>query len=100
MQKRGVNTVGVNTVGVNTVGVNTVGVNAVGIRLRRQIVSGGLAILRQVRRFGDWRNFVGRPDAVLRSGNVQLVVYQWSSALYPGEAGPAERRLGANREGE
>src|SRR4051794_17488227 len=29
---------------------------------------------------------------VLRSGNAQLVVYQWSSALYPGEGGPAERR--------
>jgi hypothetical protein len=29
---------------------------------------------------------------VLRSGNVQLVVYQWSSALYPGEGGPAEHR--------
>src|SRR5213076_470087 len=28
---------------------------------------------------------------VLRSGNVQLLVYQWSSALYPGEGGPAER---------
>jgi len=29
---------------------------------------------------------------VLRSGNVQLVVYQWSSALYPGEGGAAEHR--------
>ncbi|MGI8958203.1 MAG: hypothetical protein ACR2IV_00255 [Bryobacteraceae bacterium] len=28
---------------------------------------------------------------VLRSGNAQLVVYQWSSAHYPGEGGPAER---------
>jgi hypothetical protein len=29
---------------------------------------------------------------VLRSGNAQLVVYQWASALYPGEGGPAERQ--------
>jgi hypothetical protein len=29
---------------------------------------------------------------VLHSGNVHLVVYQWSSALYPGEGGPAQRR--------
>src|SRR5438552_8479267 len=28
---------------------------------------------------------------VLRSGNAQLIVYQWSSAHYPGEGSPAEQ---------
>ena len=75
MQKRGRNTAGVNAVAFNYAAKSSLADLQFFAKFD-VLVTGAILPADQLR--------------VLRSGNAELVVYQWSSALYPGEGGPAD----------